>query len=157
MRMSRVLPLVLLAGLTVSVLAGCATGPMESDRVMRSTIPTPASDTPTVPTVVVPAALHGELTRVVQTPAKSLETVEAKATAKTNYAVYAGCSSTRHSQKITYTVTTSGKFDGSGTIECNGDLTEDSGDIFAGDSTVKVSLGSVPKQVRLAYAIVAAD
>jgi hypothetical protein len=154
--MRRVLPLGLLAALTVSVLTGCATGPRESDRVMMTpTISTPASETRTVPTVVVPAAMHGELTRAVQTSAKSLETVEVKATANASYAVYAGCASTRYGQKITYTVTTGGKFEGSGTIECNGDLTEDSGDTFAGGSTVKVSLGSIPKQVRLAYAIVA--
>jgi hypothetical protein len=155
MRMRRVLPLGLLAVLTASVLAGCVTGATESDRVMMPTIATPASDARTGPAVVVPAALHGELTRAVQTPAKSLETVEAKATATAGYAVYAGCSSTRPGQKITYTVTTGGKFEGSGTVECNGDLTEDSGDTFAGNSTVKVSLGSVPKQVRVAYAIVA--
>jgi hypothetical protein len=155
MRMRRVLPLVLLAAMTASVLAGCVTGPKESDRVMMTTIATPASDARTAPMVAVPAAMHGELAQAVQTPAKSLETVEAKAKAKASYAVYAGCSSTGHGQKVTYTVTSGGKFESSGTIECNDDLTEDSGDTFAGNSTVKVSLGSVPKQVRLVYAVVA--
>jgi hypothetical protein len=154
--MRRILPFVVLAALTAGVLAGCVAEPNESDHALVTAIPTPASDTRTVLMTAVPAEMRGELTRVVQTPAKSLEAREAKAQAKASYGVYAGCSSTRRGQRVTYTVTVGGKFEASGTIQCNRDQTEDAGDNFADGSTVQVSLG-VPKQVLLAYAIVAPD